>query len=77
MIAEKLGKRIGMAILITGKNVSEYHKHVRGIGDLVELAAKPFAKAIGMDCLDEQGKLKPESGCAKRRDAFNKVLPLA
>lgn len=44
-----------------------------GIGDRVEAAAKPIAKAMGLPCLDSTGKLKPESGCAKRRDALNKL----
>ncbi len=44
-----------------------------GLGDLVEKLAKPIAKALKMDCLDEQHHLKPDSGCAKRRDALNKI----
>jgi len=44
-----------------------------GLGDIIERAAKPFARAIGSNCLDERGALKPDSGCAKRRDALNRV----
>ena len=44
-----------------------------GLGDIIERAAKPFARAIGADCLDAHGALKPDSGCAKRRDALNRV----
>jgi len=43
------------------------------LGDMVESLAKPIAKALRMPCLDKDGKLKPESGCAKRRDALNKL----
>ncbi len=44
-----------------------------GPGDLVELAAKPIARALKIDCLDAQGSLKPDSGCAQRRNALNKL----
>jgi len=44
-----------------------------GLGDIVEKLAKPIAKALGLGCLDKAGKLKPESGCAKRRDAMNRL----
>jgi hypothetical protein len=44
-----------------------------GLGDMIEKAAKPIAKALGMDCLDDQDKLKPESPCAKRRDKANEI----
>jgi hypothetical protein len=47
----------------------------RGLGDVVEGLVKPIAKALGLRCLDAEGKLRPESGCAKRRDALNRVLP--
>lgn len=47
--------------------------HLPGLGDKVEAAVKPMAKALKLPCLDEQGNLKPESGCAKRRDALNKL----
>lgn len=43
----------------------------RGLGDMFEVAAKPVAKVLGLPCLDAQGRLKPDSGCAKRRDALN------
>jgi len=42
-----------------------------GLGDRVELMAKPIARALRMDCLDAQGELKPDSGCAKRRAWLN------
>jgi len=43
------------------------------LGDWVEQFAKPIAKALKMTCLDENGNLKPESGCAKRRDLLNRL----
>lgn len=45
----------------------------KGLGDLVESAAKPIAKALGLKCIDGKGNLKPESKCAKRRDWLNRV----
>ena len=44
-----------------------------GLGDIVEMLAKPVARILKMDCLDKDGKLKPESGCAKRRHALNRI----
>jgi hypothetical protein len=43
------------------------------LGDKIERAAKPVARLLRMGCLDEAGKLRAESGCAKRRDALNKL----
>lgn len=50
-------------------------KPARGLGDLVERIAKPFAVALKMPCLDENKQLKPESPCAKRRDFLNRIAP--
>jgi hypothetical protein len=44
------------------------------LGDLIERLAKPIAKALALPCLDSTGQLKPESPCAKRRDALNRLL---
>jgi len=46
----------------------------QGLGDRIERLAKPIAKALRLPCLDKTGNLKPESGCAKRRDAMNKLF---
>jgi len=46
---------------------------VRGLGDIVELLAKPIAKALGLPCLDKHNRLRPESPCAKRRNALNRA----
>ncbi len=48
---------------------------MRGMGDVISVIAKPIAKAIGMDCLDEKGELKPSSPCGKRSAALNKAIP--
>jgi hypothetical protein len=48
----------------------------RGLGDIVEAAAKPIAKALKLPCLDRAGRLKPRSGCAQRRDTLNDLFPL-
>lgn len=47
-----------------------------GLGDLVEKVAKPIAKALGMDCLDKEGNLRPESKCAEKRDRLNRSVRL-
>jgi hypothetical protein len=50
---------------------------IRGVGDIVERLAKPIARALNLPCLDKTTHaLRPESPCAKRRDALNKLLPL-
>lgn len=49
---------------------------MRGLGDVVERAVKPVARALNLDCLDKAtGALKPTSRCAKRRDAMNRAFP--
>src|SRR4029077_10179195 len=43
-----------------------------GLGDLVSKIATPIARALNLDCIDPAtNDLKPESGCAKRRDEMN------
>jgi len=46
---------------------------IRGLGDIVERLAKPIARALGLPCLDEHNRLRPDSPCAKRRNALNKA----
>jgi hypothetical protein len=47
-----------------------------GLGDVVERVAHPIAKALNLPCLDKTtDTLKPESPCAKRRDAMNRLVP--
>lgn len=45
---------------------------VRGLGDIVEAMAKPIARALHLDCVDKNGNLKAESGCAKRKEMLNR-----
>ncbi len=47
----------------------------RGLGDLVEKLAKPVAKALKRPCIKQDGTLRPESACAKRRRLLNKLVP--
>lgn len=42
-----------------------------GLGDMVETVAKPIAKALKLDCLDQNEQLKPQSPCWKRRAWLN------
>ena len=45
-----------------------------GLGDLIERIVHPVAVALDLPCLDERKeKLRPESPCAKRRDAANRI----
>jgi hypothetical protein len=44
----------------------------RGLGDWVERVVKPIARVLRLACLDKNGNLKPDSGCAKRRDWLNR-----
>jgi hypothetical protein len=52
--------------------IAAYLQRLR-LGDRAERLAKPIAKALRLNCLDAAGNLKPESGCAKRRDALNRL----
>jgi hypothetical protein len=49
--------------------------HEGGLGDKIERLVKPIARALGLPCLDAQGHLRPESGCAKRRALLNRLTP--
>ncbi len=40
-----------------------------GLGTLIERITKPFASIL--PCYDEEKKLKPESGCFKRKQQAN------
>jgi len=42
-----------------------------GLGDMVEVVAKPIAKALKMDCLDQNEQLRPASPCWRRRAWLN------
>lgn len=41
------------------------------LGTRIERAVKPVAMALRLPCLDRDGQLKPDSPCAKRRDALD------
>jgi hypothetical protein len=44
------------------------------LGDLVAKIATPIAKSLWLSCVDkETGKLKPTSGCAKRKERLNNI----
>lgn len=49
---------------------------LRGLGDAVSAVATPIAKALHLSCFDlATGELRPESECAKQRDALNAAVP--
>lgn len=42
------------------------------LGDKLSRVATPIARILKLPCIDKNtGKLKPDSGCAKRRDKLN------
>ena len=43
------------------------------LGDYIEKMAKPIAVALKMPCLDENRRLRPESGCGKRKAWLDKM----
>jgi hypothetical protein len=43
------------------------------VGTWLEKLVKPIARALGSDCLDAAENLKPNSPCAKARNALNQV----
>ncbi len=44
------------------------------LGDAVAAVATPIARVLGLPCIDPAtNQLRPDSGCAKRRDALNKL----
>lgn len=55
------------------KAVAELCHTARGLGDFVEKAVKPIAVFMRLSCLDDHGKLKEASPCAKRRDWLNRL----
>jgi hypothetical protein len=57
---------------LTPSKMRELYPHKKGLGDRIERIVKPIAVALKMPCLDEQKQLKPDCGCAKRRDWLNK-----
>jgi len=47
-----------------------------GLGDAVASIATPIARVLRLSCVDPATKqLRPESGCAKRKAAWNKAVP--
>ncbi len=50
--------------------------HPRGLGDLVEKAAKPIARVLRLPCVNQAtGALDLQSPCAKRRELLNRAVP--
>lgn len=43
------------------------------LGDAISSVATPIAGALGMDCVDEQGQLRPESNCGRRKQWANNL----
>lgn len=48
----------------------------KGAGDVMHSIVKPFARAIGSDCIDPKtGELKPDSRCGKSVAKLNEQFP--
>lgn len=47
----------------------------KGLGDLIEILAKPVAQVLNLNCLDDKGQLRPESNCARRKRMLNRIFP--
>ena len=63
----KHGKRVGNDL-----QLDEDQAKRLGLGDMVEKVAHPVAYLFNLPCLDAEKKgLRPDSPCAKRRDALN------
>lgn len=64
-----------MKIVYNGKEIelAEPKPPTLRLGDLAEKLAKPIARALRLPCLDAQGNLNPESGCAKRKARLNAI----
>ena len=53
-------------------------KRKRGLGDVISSVATPIAATLGLPCVDPTTqKLRPESGCAKRKAALNQATDKA
>ncbi len=47
-----------------------------GLGDAISSIATPIAAVLHLPCVDPATKqLRPDSGCAKRKAALNRVIP--
>lgn len=46
----------------------------KGLGDWVEMVAKPAARVVKSACLDKQGRLIPGSPCFKKREYLNNLI---
>lgn len=68
-----LGRYAGRPYLGQCKACIAAGENHRGLGDIVETLAKPIAKALRMKCLDENGNLKPNSRCGKRKQFLNRI----
>lgn len=49
-------------------------KKTFGLGDLISSVATPIASALNLPCIDQETRqLRPESPCAKRKAALNRI----
>jgi hypothetical protein len=64
--ANKIRQKLGLPDLAASRP--------EGLGDKIAKIFTPIARVLKLPCVDPvTGKLRPESGCAKRRAALNKL----
>lgn len=63
----------GENLLVPEEHFKAAMKAKRGLGDRVERAVKPFAKAIRHPCLQPDDTLRPGSPCDKIKRALNRL----
>lgn len=51
-------------------------KQIRGLGDVVAMAAEPIKKAIIKHAPKQISEMIKNCNCQKRREMLNKILPL-
>jgi hypothetical protein len=74
--ADRFYRKIdGVQVEVSAEDYASHmaSKRRRGLGDMVERAVKPFAKAIRHPCLQPDDTLRPGSPCAKIKAALNKL----
>ena len=60
-------------VTVPGSPLTTSHSPL-GLGDVIHKVALPIARALNLNCVDKStGQLKPESKCAQRRAALNKI----
>lgn len=61
--------------VLTRQTINDADGTSVGLGDKIAKFATPIARALKLPCIDPKtGKLRPESGCAKRMGKLNRMF---